>query len=85
LSRGEGSLRILTPTDCVKDRLAHYFYWDDETAFNAAVGVATSNQRDNVDAMELARWTTSESASGVDFLPKLRHFFRTAGIELPTE
>jgi hypothetical protein len=84
LSRGDLSLRILTPTDCVKDRLAHFFYWDDDTAFNAAVGVATS-QRANIDVTELARWTHSESTGGVDFRPKLKRFFRTAGIERSAE
>ena len=25
-----GSIKLLTPTDCVKDRLSAFFYWDDE-------------------------------------------------------
>jgi hypothetical protein len=41
LERGGLRLRILTRTDCVRDRLAHFYYWDDYTALNAAVALQT--------------------------------------------
>jgi len=80
LKRGGDELRILTPTDCVKDRLAHYFFWDDLTALRAAVGVARSTHGSDVDLDELVRWSASESLAGGDFRPKLDQFFRRASI-----
>ncbi len=39
-----GKIKLLTPTDCVKDRLAAYFYWDDYQAFNQALLVAGNHK-----------------------------------------
>lgn len=36
------SIRILTPTECIKDRLIKYFYYKDELALQAAIAVAKS-------------------------------------------
>lgn len=36
----QGTLKLLTPTDCVKDRLAAYFHWNDRQGLNQAVAVA---------------------------------------------
>jgi hypothetical protein len=63
IQRGDVSLRILTPTDCVRDRLAHFYHWDDYTALNAAVGVARS-QREHVDLSKLREWTEREVGPG---------------------
>ena len=52
-----GTLRLLTPTDCVKDRLAAYFYWDDRQALAQAVWVAQMNE---VDFSELEQWAHQE-------------------------
>ena len=35
-----GVLRILSPTDCVKDRLAAYYHWKDRESLEQAVAVA---------------------------------------------
>lgn len=35
-----GSLTLLTPTDCVKDRLSAFFHWNDEQALEQALVVA---------------------------------------------
>lgn len=54
---GAGYLRLLTPTDCVKDRLAAFFYWDDKMALEQALLVATEQQ---VDIADLRRWASKE-------------------------
>ena len=40
LKTSNGSLRLLNPTDCVKDRLSAYFYWNDFQSLEQAVLVA---------------------------------------------
>lgn len=59
LRNGDMTLRILSPTDCVRDRLAHFYHWDDYTALTAAVGVAAANL-DNVSMDLLRSWSTRE-------------------------
>lgn len=54
-----GELRIISPTDCVKDRLAAYFYFDDRPGLEQAVMVAKANE---VDLDEVERWSGSEEA-----------------------
>ena len=41
-----GSLKLLTPTDCIKDRLAAYYHWDDEQSLEQAIWVAMGNEFD---------------------------------------
>ena len=55
-----GILRILSPTDCVKDRLAAYYHWNDLQSLEQAVLVAQSN---NVDLNEVKRWSKEEGMS----------------------
>ena len=52
-----GLLRLLTPTDCVKDRLAAYFHWNDRQALEQAVLVANAQR---VKVGEIRRWARSE-------------------------
>lgn len=52
-----GDLELLAPTDCVKDRLAGYYHWNDEQCLEQAVLVARDNE---VDLNELARWSQKE-------------------------
>jgi hypothetical protein len=40
LKMPQGTLKLLTPTDCVKDRLASYYHWNDRQGLNQAVAVA---------------------------------------------
>jgi hypothetical protein len=84
LTRGETQLRILTPTDCVKDRLAHFFFWDDRTALQAAVGVARSSHASEIDYDELEKWTAKENTAGTDFRPKLEQFLTRAQVDRKT-
>ncbi len=52
-----GSLRVISPTDCVKDRLAAYYHWGDRQSLRQAVLVAKDNQ---VDIEEIERWSEKE-------------------------
>ncbi|MDN5850721.1 MAG: hypothetical protein L0H63_13970 [Nitrococcus sp.] len=55
-----GRLRLLSPTDCVKDRLAAYFHWNDRQALAQAVLVAEAQ---SVDMVDLRRWAKAEDAT----------------------
>jgi len=56
-----GILKLLTPTDCIKDRLAAYFHWDDLQSLEQAVWVAEENEFD----MESVRvWAVNEKEIG---------------------
>jgi hypothetical protein len=52
-------LRLLTPTDCVKDRLATYNHWNDEQSLQQAVWVAQPN---DVDLESIKTWSIKESS-----------------------
>ena len=52
-----GMLKILSPTDCVKDRLAAYYHWKDRQSLEQAVLVADSKR---VDLDEIERWSANE-------------------------
>ena len=52
-----GILRILSPTDCVKDRLAAYYHWKDLQSLEQAVLVA---QARDIDLVEIKRWSRTE-------------------------
>ncbi len=61
LLNGDMKLRILSPTDCVRDRLAHFYHWNDYTALNAAVGVAIANAG-NINMDLLRSWSAREES-----------------------
>jgi len=61
LSFETGILRLLSPTDCVKDRLAAFYHWDDRQCLQQAVWVALERQ---VDWAEIERWSRQEGAGG---------------------
>jgi hypothetical protein len=52
-----GMLKIISPTDCVKDRLAAYYYWGDMPSLQQAILVAHGNP---IDHDEIERWSRSE-------------------------
>lgn len=76
LARQDVRLRILTRTDCIRDRLAHYYHWNDYTALNAAVGVAAA-AREDVDMDLLRAWTALESPT---LFEKFAEFERRLGV-----
>jgi hypothetical protein len=52
-----GNLILLTPTDCVKDRLAAFFHWNDPQSLEQALMVAQSQ---DIDMKEVKRWALKE-------------------------
>ncbi len=52
-----GILRVISPTDCVKDRLAAYYHWSDRQGLNQAIMVASRNE---IDIYEIERWSAVE-------------------------
>lgn len=52
-----GILRLLSPTDCIKDRLAAFYHWNDRQCLQQAVWVALERQ---IDLVELERWSRQE-------------------------
>lgn len=52
-----GVLRLLTPTDCIKDRLAAYYHWKDEQSLQQAVWVAEQNA---FDLESVRQWSERE-------------------------
>lgn len=61
-----GTLLVLTPTDCVKDRLSAFYYWNDNQALAQAVLVT---QHAKVDIAEVEQWSIKEG-----MLPKFHDF-----------
>ncbi len=57
LSTDCGDLRIISPTESVKDRLAAYYYWNDLQCFEQALLIARSRE---VDLNEIKRWSQKE-------------------------
>lgn len=53
LSTKLGSLKLLREEDCVKDRLASYYHWDDKHALIRAVEVCLTCK---IDFEELKSW-----------------------------
>jgi len=57
IKKGNRKCRLLSPTDCVKDRLAAFYYWNDRQSLEQAVLVCKDN---NVDLNEVERWSKKE-------------------------
>jgi hypothetical protein len=55
-----GVLRLLTPTDCVKDRLANYYYFKDRQCYEQALLVARKHP---IDWGSLQQWHENERQS----------------------
>lgn len=67
----QGTLKLLTPTDSVKDRLAAYYHWNDRQALNQAIWIA---QEHPVKMGEIKSWSEKEGMSSKfkDFLDELK-------------
>ena len=52
-----GILRLLTPTDCIKDRLAAYYHWDDPQSLEQAIWVA---QQNGFDIDSIKEWSSNK-------------------------
>ncbi len=56
--KGNKVLKLLSPTDCVKDRLAAYYHWNDRQSLEQAILVSKNN---TVDLQEVKRWSINEN------------------------
>ena len=52
-----GTVKMLSPTDCVKDRLAAFFHWKDQQSLDQAVMVAKDQK---VDLKNVKKWAEGE-------------------------
>ena len=52
-----GTIALFTPTDCVKDRLAAFYHWNDPQAIEQALMVIKVQK---VDMREVKRWSLKE-------------------------
>lgn len=52
-----GAICLLTPTDCIKDRLAAYFFWNDNQTFDQAIMVA---RRNKINFLEIKKWAEKQ-------------------------
>ena len=60
IKKGGRVLRLLSPTDCVKDRLAAFYHWNDRQSLEQAVLVCKAVE---VDLKEVKRWSINEGMS----------------------
>ena len=68
LKTSAGSLLLLSPTDCVKDRLVSFFHWNDTQALEQALMVAENYP---IDLKNLKSWAKAEG-----FEKKLMKFLK---------
>jgi hypothetical protein len=57
IETGHGVLVLFTPTDCVKDRLAAYYHWNDPQSLEQALMVAREQE---VNLREIRQWSIKE-------------------------
>ncbi len=57
LPTSAGTLHLLTPTQCIKDRLAAFFHWRDSQSLEQALLVGKTHR---ISMAELARWSRAE-------------------------
>jgi hypothetical protein len=55
-----GTLRVITPTDCVKDRLCAYYFWNDHQGLSQAILVA---RQQSIDLEAIRQWSMKEGQS----------------------
>lgn len=64
IKAGRYSLKLLTATDCVKDRLAAFYFWNDRRGLEQAILVSLAQP---IDTREVGRWSRAEGkAAGFD-------------------
>jgi hypothetical protein len=70
ISYPTGNLRLISPTDCVKDRLSAFYFWKDQQCLDQAVMVAKAEA---VDLDEVERWSKVEGMGDkfLEFTAKL--------------
>jgi hypothetical protein len=66
LETPSGEIKLLTATDCVKDRLAAFYHWDDQQSLEQALLVSKCQQ---IDLKQLEQWSKDEG-----FAEKYQHY-----------
>lgn len=65
-----GTIKMLNPTDSVKDRLAGFYHWDDRQSLDQAITLCKEIPQ-AIDLREIKRWSKKESHSNkFDFFYK---------------
>ena len=64
-------LRLLTPTDCIKDRLAAYIHWNDKQSLEQAVMVAKA-QDFNLSSVKKFCSNEGNERAFVEFIEKFK-------------
>jgi len=54
-----GTIKMLTPTDSVKDRLASFYHWNDQQGLDQAINICQEIS-DKVNIKEIKRWSEKE-------------------------
>ncbi|KKM77731.1 hypothetical protein LCGC14_1367050 [marine sediment metagenome] len=54
-----GTIKMLTPTDSVKDRLAAFYHWDDKQSLDQALIICITIAQ-KIDIAEIKRWSKHE-------------------------
>jgi hypothetical protein len=73
ITKRSRTLKLLSPTDCVKDRLAAFYHWQDRQALEQAILVCNDNP---VDIKEVERWSKVEGMSSQ--FDKIKEELRTS-------
>lgn len=68
-----GELRMLSATDCIKDRLAAYYHWDDQECLEQALLVGNTRE---ANLAEIERWSLAEGEE-----KKFKHFKKLLSIK----
>jgi hypothetical protein len=69
-----GILRIISPTDSVKDRLAAYYYWNDLQSLEQAILVARAH---HIDLNDVSDWSRQEGK--LDAFKQIEERLRASG------
>ncbi len=73
---------VLARTDCIRDRLAHFYFWSDYIALNAAVAVAAPTlTKPDIDV--LRAWTERESPALLEKFAEFERRLRLDGKKRP--
>jgi len=57
IKKGKHKLKLLSPTECVKDRLIAFYHWNDRQSLEQAILVCRDNK---VNLEEIKRWSINE-------------------------
>lgn len=74
-----GTIKMLTPTDSVKDRLASFYHWDDSQSLDQAIAIYKEASKE-VNIQEIKRWSRKEGHS-----QKFDFFFKIKKISMNKE